>query len=733
MAETIALNVNVNTGEAVSSLGQLEKATKKVTQTTKTAAKESQTLEQQFDALNKEIKESPVNIRAMNKQIQAYQGIALEAGRTSPLGKEAIRKAAEIKDRYIDIQNEVNRLANDGVKLKAALDIGSTLVAGFAGFQGVMALIGSDNEDLRKSMVKLQGAMSLLMAVETLRKNLEKESTVVLVYKNTVEKASVMWTKAMTLAQLGYNLVMGKGTKAMKIFRIALASTGIGLIIVGIGLLIANFDKVTAAVKWFGNMVYKFFKPQIDLVITALQWLGIVATDEAKAQEAAAQKTIKASEDRRKEIDKLLKKNTEANEKIISDLDFEIRKRKALGLSTTEIELKKLETLIFIAKEEKKLQSENIKRMFEEVKARMALGTITQEQRDEINEHYKEVIQARKETTKTIKKAEEDLAIFKIDLKKKEKEDLEKAAADRKKIYKKTVTDNKKAEDIITKNLEKEEVKRLALLEKARIKKAKLLADEQKREDEQFELFQELTNTAYEQELHLLAKQYEKKYALALGNAELTKALKEQSDLDIAALNKKFDDEAAVIKAEKDEADDAADDAKDEKKAADRQQDLDDMSAKLDNASAFLGSLQTLNNLASGKSEAQQKKAFERTKKIQAAEAMIAAAKGIVNILGQTSVIPEPFATVYKGVQIAILAITLAAQLKKIKSAKFGGGGSTIQTPSLGGGGGTSAPTLSPISNTNTLIGQDNKVYVTETDISNTQNKVAVIEERATF
>ena len=91
MAETIALNVNVNTGEAVSSLGQLEKATKKVGQTTKEVAKDTQTLDQQFDALNKEIKESPVNIRAMNKQIQKYQAIALEAGRTSSLGKQAIQ------------------------------------------------------------------------------------------------------------------------------------------------------------------------------------------------------------------------------------------------------------------------------------------------------------------------------------------------------------------------------------------------------------------------------------------------------------------------------------------------------------------------------------------------------------------------------------------------------------------------------------------------------------------
>ena len=178
MAEKIALELDVKTGKAVTNLGNLEKATQKLNKTIDTSEKETMTLQQQFDSLNKEIEEAPVNIRAMNKQIQQYQAIALEAGRTSPLGKEAIQKAAALKDRYIDIQNEVNRLANDGVKLQAALDIGTTVVAGFTAFQGVMAMSGVESEELRETMVKLQAAQSVLMGVETLRKNLEKESTI---------------------------------------------------------------------------------------------------------------------------------------------------------------------------------------------------------------------------------------------------------------------------------------------------------------------------------------------------------------------------------------------------------------------------------------------------------------------------------------------------------------------------------------------------------------------------
>lgn len=652
-AETIALNVNVNTGEAVSSLGQLEKATKKVGQTTKEVAKDTQTLDQQFDALNKEIKESPVNIRAMNKQIQKYQAIALEAGRTSPLGKQAIQKAAALKDRYIDIQNEVNRLANDGVKLKAVLDIGSTMVAGFAGFQGVMALAGGESEELRATMVKLQGAMSLLMAVETLRKNLEKESTIVLVAKNTAEKISLMSTKAMTEAQTAYNLVVGAGSKAMKVFKIALAATGIGAIALALIGLVTNFDKVTAAIKSFADMVYQFFKPPIDLVIDGLQFLGIVASDEALAQEAAAHKTIKASEERREEIEKLQKRNEELNESVNNGLEFEIKKRKAIGKDTTKLERKLLEQKIEQARIEQKLQLQKTQLLIKEFALKVQMGDFDKEQTEAFLENGKAQIQALKDNTKTIRDLKQSLDLFEITTEKKKNDKL------------------KKIREQNAKEKEKEIEEELVIAK---------------------------SRAAVEIEIDNEVTENKKSNLILMGEL-------------LAEENAK---ELERIKAEKEAQ-------------------LDLQNAKFDLASNSLTALADLNDAFAGKNEAQQRKAFERNKKIQSAQAMISAAQGLVNILGQSSIIPEPFATIQKGVNIGILTATLVASLKRINSAKFGGSGSSVQRPSLGGGGGTSAPTLNPISNTNTVIGQDNKVFVTETDISNTQNKVKVIEDQATF
>ena len=121
---------------------------------------------------------------------------------------------------------------------------------------------------------------------------------------------------------------------------------------------------------------------------------------------------------------------------------------------------------------------------------------------------------------------------------------------------------------------------------------------------------------------------------------------------------------------------------------------------------------------------------FERRKKLEIAGALISSAQGVVNILGSKSTIPEPFSTAYKVAQIGILLATTTAQISKIKQQQFSGGGS-VATPNIGGG---SIPTIDPVTNTSTVVGQQpQQVYVTETDITNTQNQVSVIENQATI
>ena len=159
---------------------------------------------------------------------------------------------------------------------------------------------------------------------------------------------------------------------------------------------------------------------------------------------------------------------------------------------------------------------------------------------------------------------------------------------------------------------------------------------------------------------------------------------------------------------------------------------LNSQNAQFNLASSGINALLQLNEAFAGETEAQQRKAFERRKKLEIAGAYVSSAQGVVNILSEKSTIPQPFGTAFKVAQIGVLLATTVAQIAAIKKQQFTGSGSVGgSVPGLDAG---ATPTLSPVTNTSTLVPQEpTKVFVTETDISNTQNKVSVIEDQATI
>ena len=69
------------------------------------------------------------------------------------------------------------------------------------------------------------------------------------------------------------------------------------------------------------------------------------------------------------------------------------------------------------------------------------------------------------------------------------------------------------------------------------------------------------------------------------------------------------------------------------------------------------------------------KEAFEKRKKLQVATAKISAAGGIIQILAQPSTLPSPFDWIVKGINAAALILATSAQIKTIENTKFEGGG----------------------------------------------------------
>lgn len=176
-------------------------------------------------------------LREMQKELIAMA----EAGQQgTDAFKRLEQQAGSLKDEIADVNQRVKNLASDTKRIDAFVGAVQGIAAGFQIAQGAAALFGDENEDLQKAMLKVQGAMALANGVQQVANLLQKESAVMMGIN--------------TAATNLYALAVGTATGAMRAFRIALLATGIGAAIAAIGLLIAKWDDLTAAVRRFLNL-----------------------------------------------------------------------------------------------------------------------------------------------------------------------------------------------------------------------------------------------------------------------------------------------------------------------------------------------------------------------------------------------------------------------------------------------------------------------------------------------
>ena len=155
-------------------------------------------------------------------------------------------------------------------------------------------------------------------------------------------------------------------------------------------------------------------------------------------------------------------------------------------------------------------------------------------------------------------------------------------------------------------------------------------------------------------------------------------------------------------------------------------------------------------NLKKGSAEELEaaKKQFAVNKAMSLGMAVIDGFKSITSSLAQSPIAIGPIPNPAGIASLAFAAVTAAANIAKIAASKFEGGGTptapTPPTPGGGGGGGDGGGGGAPSFQPSTFFGlgqtpgmtpggeqKPQRVYVTETDITSTQNRVAVIENRA--
>ena len=147
---------------------------------------------------------------------------------TAQLYKMA-KAGGELTDAMGDASQAISVMASDTFPLDSMLQGVQSITAGFQVAEGAMALFGVENEDLQKTLVKLNALMAITSGLQELQNSLQKTSALSLGFNVVMQKA--------------YTLAVGESTGAMKLFRLALISTGIGAFVVLLGVAVSAFMK----------------------------------------------------------------------------------------------------------------------------------------------------------------------------------------------------------------------------------------------------------------------------------------------------------------------------------------------------------------------------------------------------------------------------------------------------------------------------------------------------------
>jgi hypothetical protein len=172
----------------------------------------------------------------LREATQLYQQMLQSGTATTREMELQAQKVAELKDR-LDDANDATRALTGAGRIQAFGRAITAVSGGFTALQGVIALTGSESEDLQKTMVKLQAAMSITMGLSQLED-----------FGNAMKNAARA-TGLQTVAMRAYTFVTNGATVATRAFRATLLSLGAGAILVGIGLLVNKFMELAQANK----------------------------------------------------------------------------------------------------------------------------------------------------------------------------------------------------------------------------------------------------------------------------------------------------------------------------------------------------------------------------------------------------------------------------------------------------------------------------------------------------
>ena len=167
-----------------------------------------------------EIQDNSKTLKQQYKEaVVELQRVAAAYGETSQQAAEAAKRAASLKDQIEDTNDAIAAFKGEGAFVAVGKAV-SSVASGFSAVEGAMGLVGVESEKLQETMLRVQSAMALAQGLEGL------------------EDAGRAFKQLGTVA-----------VNALKGIRTGLAATGIGLFVVALGTVVAYWDEIKEAVS----------------------------------------------------------------------------------------------------------------------------------------------------------------------------------------------------------------------------------------------------------------------------------------------------------------------------------------------------------------------------------------------------------------------------------------------------------------------------------------------------
>ena len=690
----------VDTGNSEQSVNKLNKSIK---ETDSSVDKMGNSFEKSLADIDAKVGSGELTFRQLNKAVKEYQSIAIQAGRESAIGQEALQKAAALSDELGDLNNEVKTLAHDGANMQAALQLGSTVAAGYGALQGAIALVGGESEELQETFVKLQAVQSILAGIEQVRANLEKESFLMI-------KAKTIATKVMTVVESVYAAAVGTTTGAMKALRLAMLALPIIAIIAGVIALVGWLASLTGSgedVEAQNEALTKSFEANTEAMQANQKAIERQIDNQkklAEAQGASAEEILKIDQKRlavqetgRKREMKMIVdqvgKQIDLYKKAYKDGDYELATSIREEMIKNKNKFKELKALNGQYQVDLKLL--NLKYKNEQSKEDEKAAQEAAEAQKRRNEQARERQRAHQQKLLEERRLYEDLLAANI-----ADEDLRSITQmklQHERELQETINKYGKQSKVIAELQTKQNNELKALINEQAVDEKALKESHDKAKQDQEKAAQDVAmrnrRASLESQLALLKDDFEaqQKVKADLAKLERDEALM-NDNLTMMERFKIEQDYQLKLDALREET---------ANKEKERRKELEQ--AAINVAEKGLSSIQSLSDAVFGAkmqrlkdgSAAEQKAAkqqFEINKKLQISSAIISGVQGVINALTAKSVLPEPFATIAKGINAGVVAATTAANIAKIRATTFesaspatstGGSTPSVQAPQV--------------------------------------------------